>query len=142
MYCLKTFFLNPQIIKSSVLCFIFFCHDKLNSFFKTSQLIFLFLFIFFFAFVCLHSNNRIPPEGGIRLAVGLRVNKTIKSLNVSCQKEIGSRRKTKREWQQRLKRGKVDNRLLGYILMATPEAHRHYLKYGARGEVRKVRVSA
>uniref|UniRef100_A0A3B4A698 Leucine rich repeat containing 74B n=1 Tax=Periophthalmus magnuspinnatus TaxID=409849 RepID=A0A3B4A698_9GOBI len=29
-----------------------------------------------------HSNNRIPPEGVIRLAVGLRANKTIKSLNV------------------------------------------------------------
>lgn len=32
----------------------------------------------------LHSNNRIPPEGAIHLAMGLKVNKTIKSLNVSC----------------------------------------------------------
>lgn len=39
---------------------------------------------FFFCFISFHSNNRIPPEGAIRLAMGLKVNKTIKSLNVSC----------------------------------------------------------
>uniref|UniRef100_A0A665SZT9 Uncharacterized protein n=1 Tax=Echeneis naucrates TaxID=173247 RepID=A0A665SZT9_ECHNA len=33
-------------------------------------------------FVSCHSNNRIPPEGAIHLTVGLRVNKTIKSLNM------------------------------------------------------------
>lgn len=41
-------------------------------------------FVLFSAFVSRHSNNRIPPEGAIRLAMGLKVNKTIKSLNVSC----------------------------------------------------------
>lgn len=38
----------------------------------------------FICFVSFHSNNRIPPEGAIRLAMGLKVNKTIKILNVSC----------------------------------------------------------
>lgn len=40
--------------------------------------------LLFSAFVSRHSNNRIPPEGAIHLAMGLKVNKTIKSLNVSC----------------------------------------------------------
>ncbi|CAG13488.1 unnamed protein product, partial [Tetraodon nigroviridis] len=30
--------------------------------------------------LCLHSNNRIPPEGAIHLAMGLKHNKTIKIL--------------------------------------------------------------
>lgn len=49
-----------------------------------------FFFIMFCAFASRHSNNRIPPEGAVHLAMGLRINKTIKSLNVSYQKEIGS----------------------------------------------------
>ncbi|CAB1322327.1 unnamed protein product [Coregonus sp. 'balchen'] len=35
------------------------------------------------------SNNRVPPEGAIRFAMGLQVNKTIKTLNVSHRKENG-----------------------------------------------------
>lgn len=31
----------------------------------------------------LHSNNRIPPEGAIHLAMGLKHNKTIRILQVS-----------------------------------------------------------
>ncbi len=42
------------------------------------------IFLLLSAFVSRHSNNRIPPEGAICLAMGLKVNKTIKSLNVSC----------------------------------------------------------
>lgn len=32
----------------------------------------------------LHSNNRIPPEGAIHLAMGLKRNKTIRVLQVRC----------------------------------------------------------
>uniref|UniRef100_A0A3B4YHF0 Uncharacterized protein n=1 Tax=Seriola lalandi dorsalis TaxID=1841481 RepID=A0A3B4YHF0_SERLL len=48
----------------------------------TLQHTFWFFFVLFSAFVSCHSNNRIPPEGAIRLTMGLRVNKTIKSLNM------------------------------------------------------------
>lgn len=52
-------------------------------------------FVLFSAFVSHHSNNQIPPEGAIHLTMGLKVNKTIKSLNVRCLKEIGSSSKSK-----------------------------------------------
>lgn len=35
----------------------------------------------------LHSNNRIPPEGAIHLALGLKHNKTIRILQVSRPKK-------------------------------------------------------